>query len=97
MTQKYTVVLMRPADEDKFSNTEGRLYVAIGIEAADCYEAERLGKREVWDADRGEAREQGDDFNLEPHDYTMLCIFVGVHAPKWFGFQNGFNTGHHIR
>ena len=96
MTQKYTVVLMRPCGDESIDIVD-RLYVAIGIEAADCYEAERLGKLEACGADRFEARQQGCAFDREPHDYTMLCIFVGVHAPKWFGFQNGFNTGHHIR
>ena len=96
MTHKYTVVLMRPdgaSDHSYGLKLEDRLYVAVGVEAVDCYEAERLGKREVWDADRSEARKQSNDFDLKPEDYTMLCIFVGKHRPKWFGFQPGFNSG----
>ena len=93
MAQKYTVVLLRPDDmeNDDFRSTAGRLYVAVGVEAADCHEAERLGKREVWDADRSAARENGYDTDRVPEDYVMLCIFVGTHEPKWFGWSIGFN------
>lgn len=88
--QKYTVVLMRPEIDDELK-LEDRLYVAVGIEAANCYEAERLSKREAWDADRRDAREQGNNFDNNPSQYIMLCIFDGAHNPAWFGFATGFN------
>lgn len=91
MTHKYTVVLMRPDPDDNLP-TDYRVYVAVGVEAVDCYEAERLGKREIWNADKREAREDKVDFALDPEDYITLCIFVGSHNPKWFGFQPGFNS-----
>ena len=97
MTHEYTVVLMRPDDEDNYLDSVDRVYVAVGVEAADCHEAEFRGKREVWGADRDAARDNGYDTDRTPEDYTMLCIFVGKHNPKWFGFQPGFNSGLHPR